>query len=87
MTGCRLNSNSKGVYFTEMDREPDRQDTKPWVTVIIEQVAGTRSAEKKSILPADELRSKILLRWVNTGNGVFCILNTSIKKKGAKPLF
>ena len=40
------------MYFTEMDREPIRQDTKPRVLVIAVPVVKLRSGKKKQILPA-----------------------------------
>jgi hypothetical protein len=52
MTGWRCDSNPEGVCFTEMAREPLRQDTKPWVPVIAVTVVKFRSGKKKQILPA-----------------------------------
>jgi hypothetical protein len=46
------------VCFTEMAREPARQDTKPRVPVIVVPVVKHRSGKKKQILPAGVLFKK-----------------------------
>jgi hypothetical protein len=72
MTIWRCDSNSEGVCFTEMAREPARQDIKTLGPVIAVPVVKHGSGKKNQILPAGVLFKKSCCGGVKKGNEMKC---------------